>query len=270
MKKYDAFISYASEDKSDFALPLARKLRSIGIKIWFDDFCLKIGDSLREKIDLGLSNSKYGIVILSSNFFEKKWPQKELNALYCLEVEGRSAILPVWKDIARKQIAKFSPLLADKIAAQAYEGVDKVAAKLVEVIDPENQYPDQVMQEELAMLKPQEYPGFDIRVIGRANYRLVGAIKFYDPSKTYIRITVTNWGTREAIIEKAGLRLKRSEKQFAIASDSFYFGPKRLKDGDRADYLVEQDILDLSLIDYVWASDKVGRTWRGKMELRKD
>lgn len=268
MKKYHAFISYASEDKTDFALPIAEKLKEIGLNIWFDEFCLKLGDSLREKIDLGLSSSNYGIVILSHNFFEKQWPQKELNALYNLEVEGRSAILPIWKDIGRKQIAHYSPLLADKYAANAYDGVDKVAAQIVEVIDPDNQYPDQLIQEELAKFEYIKYPGFDVRVVGRTNYRLLGAVRFYDPSKTYLCITVSNWGKRDVIIEKAGLHLKRKKKQFVIASDSYYFGPRRLKDGDRADYLIEQDLIsNLSMVDYVWASDKVGRTWKGKMEL---
>lgn len=266
MKKYDAFISYASEDKASFALPLADKLREVRLNIWFDDFCLKVGDSLREKIDFGLSNSNYGIVILSPYFFEKKWPQKELNALYYLEIEGRSAILPVWKDIAKKEVAKYSPLLADKYAAQAYDGVDKVAAKLVEVIDPNNQYPSLLMQEELAKLEPADYPGIDVRVSGNADQVIRGDVKFYDPLKTYICISVANWGTREIIINKAGLHLNRKEKPFLIATDSLYFGPKRLKDGDRADYLIDQHLVgDMSLIDYVWATDQVGRQWRGKM-----
>ncbi len=268
MKKYDAFVSYASEDKTDFALPLAEKLRSIGLNIWFDDFCMKIGDSLREKIDLGLSSSNYGIVVLSHNFFDKQWPQKELNALYSLEVEGRSAILPVWKDIGRKHVALYSPLLADKWAAKSYEGIDKVAAQLVEVIDPENQYLDQFVQQELAKQKSEEYPGFDIRVIGQANYKIIRGPGFYDPSKKYICISVSNRGTRDVIIEKVGLHFKRSKKQFALAHDSLIFGPRRLKDGDRADYFIEQDsISDLSLVDYVWASDKVSRTWKGGMKL---
>jgi hypothetical protein len=267
MKKYDAFISYAFEDKDAFALPLAAKLKEIKLNIWFDDFCLKVGDSLRKKIDFGLSNSNYGIVILSRYFFEKQWPQKELNALYHLEIEGKSVILPVWKDISKKEIIEYSPLLADKYAAQAYDGVNKVASKLVEVIDPTNQYPDTLIQEELAKLEPTDYPDIDIRVSGSADQVIKGATKFYDSSKTYICISVSNWGTRDVIINKAGLHLQRAKKPFFIAVDSLYFGPRRLKDGDRADYLIEQHLVDdISLIDYVWATDQVGRYWRGEMK----
>jgi len=268
-KEYDAFISYAGEDKASFALPLAKKLRSIGLSIWFDDFCLKVGDSLREKIDYGLSNSNYGVVILSPYFFEKKWPQKELNALYSLEIDGRSAILPVWKDVTRRQVAEYSPLLADKCAAKAYEGIDKVAARLVEVIDPHNKYPELLVQEELLRARAELSQEMDVRVIATANMMVAGNIAMfhYDPSKTYISISVSNWGRRSVVIEKVGLHLKRKDKPFILATDSFYFGPRRLKDGERADYFIEQDsIQDLSLIDYVWAIDQVGREWRGEFK----
>ncbi len=77
--EWDAFISHASEDKIDFVEPLALELRSRGLKIWYDNFTLTIGDSLRRSIDRGLGHSKFGVVILSPNFFSKEWPQKELD-----------------------------------------------------------------------------------------------------------------------------------------------------------------------------------------------
>ena len=70
-EKYDAFISHATEDKEEFVRPLARALEQAGFKIWYDEFALKIGDSLRRSIDRGLSQSKYGIVILSDAFLRK-------------------------------------------------------------------------------------------------------------------------------------------------------------------------------------------------------
>ena len=79
--EYDFFICHASEDKDDVARPLAAKLTAEGSSAWYDETELTIGDSLREKIDHGLANSRYGIAILSPKFFEKDWPQKELNGL---------------------------------------------------------------------------------------------------------------------------------------------------------------------------------------------
>jgi hypothetical protein len=75
-KEWDAFISHASEDKKDFAEPLADALMSSGLRIWYDKTALSIGDVLRQQIDEGLAHSKYGIVILSHNFFQRNGPNK--------------------------------------------------------------------------------------------------------------------------------------------------------------------------------------------------
>ena len=64
-KQYDFFISHASEDKDDIVRSLADSLKESGFEVWYDEFELKIGDSLRKKIDAGLTNSRFGIVIIS-------------------------------------------------------------------------------------------------------------------------------------------------------------------------------------------------------------
>ena len=113
---YDAFISHASEDKQEFVRPLAEKLTELGLKIWYDEFALKVGDSLRGSIDRGLVNSRYGIVVLSKDFFSKNWPQYELDGLTAREIDGRKVILPIWYGISKKDVLRYSPPLADKIA----------------------------------------------------------------------------------------------------------------------------------------------------------
>jgi len=86
--EFDVFISHASEDKDDFVRPLANELLNRGIRVWYDESTLKWGDSLRRKIDQGLARSRYGIVILSSAFFVKNWPQYELDGLVAREMGG--------------------------------------------------------------------------------------------------------------------------------------------------------------------------------------
>jgi TIR domain len=63
--EFDVFISHASEDKTRFVRPLACELEKWGLKVWFDESTLKVGDSLRESIESGLSRSRYGVVIFS-------------------------------------------------------------------------------------------------------------------------------------------------------------------------------------------------------------
>lgn len=113
---YDAFISHASEDKALLVRPLARALEKMGFRIWYDEFELKVGDSLRHSIDKGLVNSRYGIVILSKSFFAKNWPKYELNGLVAREIEGHKVILPVWHNVTREEVLSYSPALADKVA----------------------------------------------------------------------------------------------------------------------------------------------------------
>lgn len=103
-EKYDAFISHATEDKEEFVRPLARALAQAGFKIWYDEFALKIGDSLRRSIDRGLSQSKYGIVILSDAFFKKNWPQYELDGLIAREMAGEKVVLPIWHKVSKDEV----------------------------------------------------------------------------------------------------------------------------------------------------------------------
>lgn len=58
---HDVFISHASEDKDEFVRPLANALIQQGLNVWFDEMTLRIGDSLRQKIDKGLANSRVGL-----------------------------------------------------------------------------------------------------------------------------------------------------------------------------------------------------------------
>ena len=71
MKKKDLFISHASEDKDEFVRPLANLLSQYGLDVWYDEFELRIGKSLSRSIDNGISNSNFGLIVLSESFFKK-------------------------------------------------------------------------------------------------------------------------------------------------------------------------------------------------------
>ena len=135
-RKWDAFISHASEDKDDFVRPLAEGLQERGLSVWFDEFELKVGDSLRECIDRGLSRSRFGIVVLSPHFFKKQWPQNELNGLVTRETGGGKVILPVWHNIDAEAIRTVSPVLADRVATSSSNGLTQVIEVLMQVIGP--------------------------------------------------------------------------------------------------------------------------------------
>ena len=69
---WDLFISHASEDKATVARPLAEAFAQSGLSVWFDEQTLRLGDSLRRKIDEGLSSCRFGVVIISHAFLSKE------------------------------------------------------------------------------------------------------------------------------------------------------------------------------------------------------
>jgi TIR domain len=135
---HDVFICHASEDKDAFVRPLAEALRAHHIDVWYDDFVLTVGDSLREAIDRGLADSRFGIVVLSPHFFQKRWPKRELNGLVAREVaEDRQLILPIWHHIDRDEILRYSPPLADLLGVPSALGMDAVVTALLKKLRPE-------------------------------------------------------------------------------------------------------------------------------------
>jgi hypothetical protein len=136
-KKYDLFMAHASEDKN-FVTPLALSLSQRGLEVWYDDFILKVGDSLGQEIDRGLAQSSYGVVVLSHNFFGKRWPQKELNGLAAREQLGRKVILPVWHNIDKEEVTSYSLTLADIYAIKSSAGIETVTVEIIKAISPDS------------------------------------------------------------------------------------------------------------------------------------
>jgi hypothetical protein len=77
------------------------------------------------------------VVVLSKNFLAKEWPQRELDGLVQLEMQGHSRILPIlpiWHEISKDEVTRFSPMLADKLALNtALLTVDEIVTELVKL-----------------------------------------------------------------------------------------------------------------------------------------
>ena len=114
----DVFVSHAWEDKEDFVDEFVLELRKQGLKVWYDTDKLQWGDSMREKIDQGLSKSRYGVVVLSPNYIAKHkyWTKAELNGLFQVETINGKTILPIWHNLTKKQVTEYSPIIANRKA----------------------------------------------------------------------------------------------------------------------------------------------------------
>ena len=132
---YDFFICHASEDKDGFVRQLAKALETRGARVWYDEFTLNVGDSLRREIDRGLGSSRFGVVVLSESFFNKEWPQKELDGLVTLETHGLTRILPIWHKVSVDEVARYSPTLADKVALNTSLSVEDIAEELFQLVE---------------------------------------------------------------------------------------------------------------------------------------
>jgi hypothetical protein len=115
--KKDVFICHASEDKENVAGPLVGACEQAGISCWYDEAEIKWGDSITARVNDGLSRSRYVVVVFSSAFARKNWPQRELNAVLNQEAStGEVKVLPllVGSNADQQEILAQFPLLNDK------------------------------------------------------------------------------------------------------------------------------------------------------------
>lgn len=92
------FISYSSKDVV-FVGRLAAELIKKRIKVWLDKFEMQAGDSLIDKIQDGLDNADFLVVVLSKNSVESQWCKKELNSILMEEIEEKQTrIIPILID----------------------------------------------------------------------------------------------------------------------------------------------------------------------------
>lgn len=144
-REWDVFIAHATEDKDLVAAPLAQALKENGLNVWYDEFELRIGDSLRRCIDNGIAKSRFGVVVLSQHFLGKQWPQYELDGLVTRtnsDNQQAQTLLPIWHNISKDEVMSYSPSLADRVARSTTAmQIKDIAAEIASVVDGGAQMP---------------------------------------------------------------------------------------------------------------------------------
>lgn len=137
-KVYDIFISHASEDKDIIVRPLATILERLSVRVWYDEFSLQLGDSLTASIDKGLQESRYGLVVLSKAFLNKRWTEYEYRSLMPREIEGERVILPLWYDVTKNDVKDFSLYLSDiKALTVSENNLRMIVPAILKVVRPD-------------------------------------------------------------------------------------------------------------------------------------
>lgn len=129
--KWNIFLSHASEDKDAFARPLYERLTAMGLRVWFDEAEMLLGDSVTRKISDGLKESEFGVLLISQKYLSKgNWTDKEFQAIHTLENTARKKILPILIDVTPTELARLAPLLADKLSIGFSQGLEAVLAAI--------------------------------------------------------------------------------------------------------------------------------------------
>jgi len=137
-RTWDVFLSHASEDKASVAVPLAQALQDRGVTVWLDTAQMKIGQSLRRRIDQGIASSTFAAVVFSEPYFSKGWTQYELDGIVTMTVDGKQNILPIWHGVGQAEVAAHSPSLADKLARSTTDfEIAEIADEIAELVQAE-------------------------------------------------------------------------------------------------------------------------------------
>jgi hypothetical protein len=120
-----AFICHASEDK-----PIARKIAyslvSLGSEVWFDEWEIKVGESIVVKINEALDTMTHLVVLLSKNSVDKPWVKRELSSSLMRQLSAQAiTLLPVVLDEC-----KIPPLLSDIKHTNFNNGLEQVISEL--------------------------------------------------------------------------------------------------------------------------------------------
>ncbi|MBD3306762.1 TIR domain-containing protein, partial [candidate division KSB3 bacterium] len=95
MKHPKVFISYSSKDQ-DFARKLASDLKQYDIETWIDITSIRVGDTLTSRIQQGIEQADYILMILSENSVNSKWVQEEIRAAYAqTRTNAEKILIPI-------------------------------------------------------------------------------------------------------------------------------------------------------------------------------
>jgi hypothetical protein len=128
-----AFICHDSRDKEPFVRELAAKLQTLLFSVWYDEYSLKAGDSLRASIEKGLKECRKCILVLSPHFLTNDgWTKAEFDSIFTREIfEKHRVMIPIWHGVSKEDVYNYSPRLLDIVSIPSSVGVEEVARRII-------------------------------------------------------------------------------------------------------------------------------------------
>ncbi len=136
LEKPLAFISHDTRDKESLVRELALEMSKLMCPVWYDEYSLEVGASLRASIEKGLKETTKCVVVLSPNFLSNDgWGKAEFDSIFTREIlEKDNVMLPVWHNVTAREVYEYCPRLADKVGLNSDVGPKELARKLVNVV----------------------------------------------------------------------------------------------------------------------------------------
>lgn len=107
MFEYDVFVSHASADKENYVQELQESFKKLGIKIFYDADTIEWGDDWEQKIKNGLEKCRYGVIVVTKNFYNRIWTEKELKSFLIRQNNnGENVILPILYNTSIDELKK--------------------------------------------------------------------------------------------------------------------------------------------------------------------
>lgn len=114
LPNYDVFLSHANADKQSFVDKLNCSLEKLGVKVFYDTKSFEWGDKWKDRLWDGIQKAEFAIIVISENFFDREWTEKELNEfLNRQNRNGQKLILPIVHKITNDDLRKKYPDVAD-------------------------------------------------------------------------------------------------------------------------------------------------------------
>lgn len=128
-----AFLCHASEDKT-LARMIAHSLQAAGIETFFDEWEMRAGDSLRMKLDAGLTDCTHFIALLTPRSIQKPWVQAEMDAAFVRKVKGSCRFIPLRSGLSHEDLPPLlGALISSEIGDNYQADIDRVISEIHEV-----------------------------------------------------------------------------------------------------------------------------------------
>jgi hypothetical protein len=125
------YLAHGSEDHDSLAKPLAERLIASGVDVWLDGWEIRAGDSLRRKMDEGLSNCTHFAVILTPNSLHKPWVETEIDAGFVRAVGGESRFIALRIGVSVNDLSPFlRSLHCPEVSPAQTSDVDRLIADI--------------------------------------------------------------------------------------------------------------------------------------------